>query len=113
MRYLRTKLGTDHNDADFLIEDFAGKLKSRLNANPDYDLSLVREWLIEFDVDNYPGREIGLTSNGTPVLAGPDDRNYGFWLDTNMRFDDFVGNAISSIEFNEKWDSWTAMRKSD
>ena len=115
MRYIRTKLGTNYSDApeSSLLGKFVEKCLEGLNPNPDYDHSLVCEWLIELDGNNCPGREIGLDSDGSPVLAGPNDRNYGFWHDTNMLFDDFEGSSISPIEFNEKWDAWVAMRKSN
>jgi hypothetical protein len=74
-------------------------------ANPDYEsvLPQVREWLIEFDEAGQPWREIGLDAVGTPVLSGPDSRNYGFWLDTNMRLPDFEGQEISADLFEELW----------
>ena len=104
MRYLRTKQATD-----FQKEKKSGIFKSvldRLNPNPDYQFHLVREWLVEFGEDDLPFREIGLGKNGKPVLAGPDDRNYGFWLDTNMKFDDFSGDIISSEVFEGLWVEW-------
>jgi hypothetical protein len=74
LRVLRTKLATD-----FQQEKKSGFIKSvlhRLDSNPDYQLHLVREWLVEFDNDDLPFREIGLGDNGQSVLAGPNDRNY-------------------------------------
>lgn len=74
-------------------------------ANPDLDpkLHLVKEWFVEFDEDGHPGREIALGIDGQPVYAGPDDRNYGFWLDTDMTFSNFEGDAISAEQFDKKW----------
>jgi hypothetical protein len=39
-------------------------------ANPRYDskMHLIKEWMIEFDEDNYPYREIALDSKGFPYL---------------------------------------------
>jgi hypothetical protein len=72
-------------------------------ANPDYAFDQVREWLIEFDEDGVPGREVGLDGSGEPVLAGPDGRNYGFWLDTNMRYEDFTGDEVTAEVFERAW----------
>jgi hypothetical protein len=74
-------------------------------ANPDYrgKLHLVHEWFIEFDDEGQPWREIGININGRPVLAGPDDRNYGFWLDTNMTLKDFSGEPVDAAEFERLW----------
>ena len=116
MRYIRTKLSINTFPADcesVRPSSLIHRLLERSNANPDYNHSLVAEWLIEFGDDDYPWREIGLGSDGVPVLAGPDDRNYGYWLDTNMKYDDFTGTEISSAEFTEKWDAWNTQGKSD
>ena len=104
MGYLRTKLATDW------AEPGGGTAKSLLaslapEANPNYKdkWHLIREWHIEFDDDDSPWREIGLDSAGVPVLAGPSHEDYGFWLDTNMRFGDFTGEPIEREEFDKKW----------
>ena len=77
-------------------------------ANPDYDskMYLVKKWLIEFideEGELVPWREIGLDADGKPVFAGPDKRNYGFWLDTNMKLEDFKGEMIEKEEFERFW----------
>ena len=77
-------------------------------ANPGYDskMHLVKKWLIEFveeDGELTPWREIALDSNGNLVFAGPDKRNYGFWLDTNMKYEDFNGKTIDKEEFERYW----------
>jgi len=113
-KYLRSKLGTDSNEPkessnikNSLFWDLIAKVLTLIipNANPDYEktLHLVDEWLIEFGEDGIPDREIGLNSQGIPILAGPDERNYGYWHDTNMRINDFENNEISSDYFQEKW----------
>jgi hypothetical protein len=107
MRYLRTRLATDFEPVSLPIG--VRVLRKVLffvpDANPDYDpkLHLVREWLIEFDDEGHPDREIGLDAHGVPIVAGPDDRNYGFWLDTNMRFSDFAGEPIEKESFEVVW----------
>lgn len=77
-------------------------------ANPRYDskMHLVKKWLIEFESDEgklAPLREIALDTKGNVVFAGPDKRNYGFWLDTNMKYEDFDGEPIDKDEFERYW----------
>lgn len=74
-------------------------------ANPGYErkLHLLHEWWIEFDGDGNPGREIGLDTKGNPVLAGPDERNYGFWLDTNMTLENFERDEVAPESFEALW----------
>ena len=74
-------------------------------SNPDYKdlLPSINEWLVEFTKDGLPCREIGLNSNGDPILCGPDKRNYGYWLDTNMKENNFVGESIAESEFERLW----------
>ena len=69
---------------------------------------LVSEWLVEFDEHDDPWREMGLDSDGQVVYSGPDNANYGFWLDTNMKYDDFDGDEISPVEFERLWRTSTA-----
>ncbi len=74
-------------------------------ANPGYEgkMHLVREWFIEFGDDNLPWREIGVGADGKPILAGPDENNYGFWLDTNMEYENFEGESVDKEEFECLW----------
>ena len=106
MNYIRTTLATDWPE-----EQAPDGLAIRLlktfvpEANPGYNekMHLVQTWLVEFDSDDKPWREIGLDAQGAPVIAGPSDRDYGFWLDTNMKRSDFEGDAIAQDEFEQKW----------
>lgn len=109
MKYISTYMATDWPEK----EPWQSKvLKTILffipKANPDYEpkMHLVKKWLIEFEEEDgklLPWREIGLDSNGTPVFAGPDKKNYGFWLDTNMKYEDFEGEPIAKDEFESIW----------
>lgn len=107
LRYLRTKLATDWTTESRAVR-VARWLLTRVipEANPDYRFDEVREWLVEFDDDGRPCREIGLDGGGGVVLAGPDERNHGFWLDTDMRFEDFGGEEIDAAGFEEVWGRW-------
>ncbi|WIV98778.1 hypothetical protein [Kinneretia aquatilis] len=101
MPFLHVVLGADPGEASH------GKAPRNLvdNANPSYRgrLAFVRSWLIEFDDDGGPWREIGLDESGSVVLAGPSSVDYGYWLDTPMRYSDFKGNPISREFFEELW----------
>ena len=112
MRFIRTSLATDWSPKESRVNRVVGGLLEKFipEANPDYALHLVREWLIEFDDDGLPGREIGLDASGEPVLAGPDGRNYGFWLDTNLRFRDFTGDVVTAEVFESAWRRWRPRR---
>ena len=110
MRYLSTRLATDFSsdadDGNPHMLFFVRSCLEKLNSNPDYNMAAVQEWWIEFDEEGRPDREIGLRDDGVVVLAGPDDNNYGFWLDTNMMFTDFEGTEIQASKFEQKWNAW-------
>lgn len=105
-RFLRTPIATDWPEPS---SGFGAALRAKIHrffsANPDYDdkLHRVSEWLIEFDSEGYPFREIGLDKDSLAVIAGPDESNYGFWLDTNMKFPDFPGEPVTEEVFEEYW----------
>ena len=106
MRYLRTQLATDWpKERPLKAKVLRALLFFVPLGNPDYEsrMHLVREWLVEFDVSDEPWREVGLGEDGEPVLAGPDDRNYGFWCDTNMKWADFTGEGITQDQFEAQW----------
>ena len=51
----------------------------------------VAQCFIEYD-EAYKSLwwEIGLDINEKVILKMSDERNYGYWLDTNMQFEDFM-----------------------
>jgi len=109
MKYLKTKKATDwpkeKNWKEKLITIILFFIP---RANPDYEnrMYLVKSWLIEFlenDGELLPWREIALDENGNPIFAGPDKRNYGFWQETKMKYEDFEGNLIDKNEFERLW----------
>jgi hypothetical protein len=113
MPYLRTRLATDFPKGRSIGDRIVGALLFFIpRGNPDYEarLHLVREWLVECDEAGVPWREIGLDEGGTPVLSGPDDRNYGFWCDTNMTSSDFDGEEIGRALFEEQWQRAATLR---
>ena len=105
MRYLRTTMATGFSKRGALDTALRALLFFIPRATPDYDHRLhgVTVWLVEFDDDGLPGREIGLDGAGCPVVLGPNERNYGFWLDTSMRFVDVAGDEIGHHEFERTW----------
>ncbi len=79
-------------------------------ANPDYDNKIdeVKFWVVGISKEsNLPYREIGLNEEGKPIMIMPDDRNYGYWTDNNLKKEDFESHfkteEISEEEFNELW----------
>ena len=108
MKYLKTKYATDWPEKNWKEKLIHGILFFIPRANPDYKdrMYLVKSWLIEFletDGQLLPWREIALDENDNPIFAGPDKRNYGFWLDTNMKYEDFDGELINKAEFERYW----------
>lgn len=84
----------------------ADKLRGLVDsANPSYrgKYPFIRCWLIEFDDDGAPWREIGLDQNEAIVVAGPSTHDYGFWLDTNMQYADFKGEPVAGEYFEKLW----------
>jgi hypothetical protein len=100
MSFLRTKVGTDTTKPSWWE-----CLVTIDTANPSYrgKYHLVHSWLIEFDEDDYPWREIGLDEGGAIVVAGPSAIGCGYWLDTNMRRSDFTGESIPEEYFEKMW----------
>lgn len=100
MSFLRTKMGTDAAKPSWWERFFR-----IYTANPGYrgKHHLIDCWLIEFDEDDCPWREIGLDKNGSIVVAGPSSIDYGFWLDTDMRRSDFTGDVITKECFEKVW----------
>jgi hypothetical protein len=100
--YIRTQMGTDTSAPD----DLASRLLSSIDsANPTYRRRrhLVRWWVIEFDEAGSPWREIGLAADGSIVFAGPSANDYGFWLDTDMKYADFSGDPVTREYFEALW----------
>ncbi len=107
MNYIRTTKGTNWSKQK-LISKLFGILTFPFQANPGYDskFHLIKEWLVEFDKNGIPMREIGLDDKGLAIISRPDEKNYGFWLDTNMKITDFENNQIDKNFFEEKWNEY-------
>jgi hypothetical protein len=101
MLFLRTRFGTDFREPS----NWRERLTSFETANPGYHgrYHLVRCWLIEFDEEGMPTREIGLDETDLVVVAGPSMMDYGFWMDANMRISDFTGDPVTPEYFEKMW----------
>ena len=102
MKYIRTDLATDWPEKECLKVRLIRKVLFFIpEANPSYRTKMhkIKEWLVEFDEEGNPWREIGIGSNGHPVVAGPSETDYGFWCDIHMTYDDFPRNSIERNEF--------------
>lgn len=114
MPYLSTQLATDFSsqevDGSPYVLRIVERALDKCDSNPNYNLSAVDEWWIEFDDAGQPQREIGLDHEGETILAGPDDDNYGFWHDTNMKYTDFDGVEIGAEKFESRWTEWFSSR---
>ena len=109
MKYLSTSLATDWPEKEpWQVRVVKMILFFVPGAHPGYDskMYLVKKWLIEFVEDDgglSPWREIALDADGNIVFAGPDKQNYGFWLDTDMKYEDFKGEEIDKDVFERYW----------
>jgi len=109
MKYLKTTMATDWTEKDKWKMNLINKFLFFIpRSNPSYNskMHLVKTWLIEFTEEGgylKPWREIALDSSNNIVFAGPDKNNYGFWLDSNMKYEDFKGEIISEEDFEKYW----------
>jgi len=74
-------------------------------ANPDQEKLYphVAKWLVEIDESGAPIREIGMDKNNSPLFAAPNIRNYGFWTDSDKKFEIQELEPSSKEEFESIW----------
>jgi len=89
-------------------------------ANPEYNerIDEVKFWIIEISKEtNLPNREIGLDKIGNPIMIMPDDNNYGYWTDNNLKKEDFESHFKTKIideqQFNELWNAFVNKKNTD
>ncbi|SEW08964.1 hypothetical protein SAMN04487850_1575 [Prevotella aff. ruminicola Tc2-24] len=114
MKYLKFK----YNIGSVLDESFFERVLSKFLRiiffweDPDFGelYSLVETWYIEYDeIDEQDGayREVGRDAYGRIIVKDPDERNSGFWSDTNMGLNDYIkqmhAEYISKEEFEAVW----------
>jgi hypothetical protein len=83
-------------------------------ANPDNAplYPRVSQWLLEIDEDGHPFREIGLDEHGKPLFGAPNDRNFGFFTDSDATFAKTDLNLVRREEFEKQWQSLTGDKTS-
>ncbi len=77
--------------------NFFEKLLSLIipKANPDFDdkIHKVSDWLLEFKNEkSTPNRELGLDVTGNIIVKMPYKKNYGYWTDNSLTYNDFKKN---------------------
>lgn len=108
MNYGFTTLATDWNDKE-LNSVGIRLIKIVLffipRANPDHEklYPYVAKWLIEIDESGVLVREIGLDENNVPLFSAPDDRNFGFWTDSDKKFEIEELEPSTKEEFDLLW----------
>ena len=116
MKYLKTVKSTSWPKEEPIKVKLLQKLfwfipnPNRENEKKFY---LLNEWYIEFDNDGYPVREIGIDTSGHPILASDVlDGSFGYWLDTNMKYTDFLDGESSVIDKEEFMNMWERLNTS-
>lgn len=83
-------------------------------ANPDLEgyYALTRRCWVELDDVGKPRREIGFDSDGKAIVLGPIGKNYGFLVDSSVKWSDSIeGREIREKDFNETWEKlWLKFR---
>ncbi|MBF0598445.1 hypothetical protein [Faecalibacter rhinopitheci] len=85
-------------------------------ANPDFEDKILETniWLIEFDNENIPVREIGMNNLNEPIMIMPYKNNYGFWTDNNLKLEDFKnGFEVYEIDKDVFENNWKKFVKKD
>jgi hypothetical protein len=79
-------------------------------SNPQFDnlIQFVDVWYIEYDDENdCVEKEVGLSSSCEIIIKMPFKNEYGYWLDTDMKFQDFEHRfnieIIHASDFFKKW----------
>jgi hypothetical protein len=102
--------GTTTLATDFPVDDWQVKMLRLLlffipRANPDNEklYPLVKKWYLEIGDDGIVVREIGIDAESRPLFAAPNQRNYGFWLDSSKTFTNSELDPISNDQFEKLW----------
>ena len=81
-------------------------------ANPDFEEAIqnVTTWYVEYDdtVYNHVLREIRQDAKNNIIVKMPDERNSGFWADSDFDLSVYASfnlTYISKIEFEKLWNS--------
>lgn len=80
-------------------------------ANPDFDklIDEVEEWLLEYDNEgDFVNREIGLDQTGKAIMRMPWQKNYGYWIDNNLKLNDFSTQFATTIVDKQTFENYWA-----
>lgn len=115
MKYIVTELGAGHGKPETSLNAVIRRILELFipKANPDFNhlYAFVRSWHIEVNEQTgVPEREIGFDGEGKPIVAGPVDKNMGFWTDSDMTFDIAQHTQISAEQFETEWNKFLAIR---
>lgn len=74
-------------------------------SNPDNEplYPQVKKWLLELNEANEPVREIGLDIYDQPLFCAPNERNFGFWTDSNEPIENDYIKTIEKDFFDKLW----------
>ncbi len=55
---------------------------------------------------------MGIDENGRVVMAMPDERNYGYWTDNNLKKEDFESLFTTAHVAKERFDQlWAGFKR--
>jgi hypothetical protein len=105
MYYGSTTQATDFAPDDWNVRLFRAAFWFIPRANPDFEplFVYVRRWLVEVDDSGRAQREVALGNDGTPLFAAPNERNCGFWTDSDKAFLESELVPVSASEFEQSW----------
>ncbi len=79
------------------------------NPHLNGQLELVNEWVVKFDGEGLPVREVAIDSNDIAIAKLPWQDDYGYWTDNNLVKSDFIEQfQVLEIEkqvFLNYWDA--------
>lgn len=112
MHYYSTTLATNIPEPDWRTRLFVLLFFFVPRANPDFEplFPRVRRWFVEVDETGNSTRELGLDEQGTPITAGPWERNFGFWTDSPGPFPTDSAEQLSQAKFEQAWASFAGSR---
>jgi len=74
-------------------------------SNPDNEplYPRVARWALEIGDNGRASREIGLDASGIPLFGAPDERNFGFFTDSDTTFSAADLAPVEQSEFEAWW----------
>ena len=112
MKYIKFKLPENISETtkDGILKkiffNLLGYILSKIipKANPLFGefIDDVEYWILECESESgIPNREIGIDKNDNVILKMPFKNDYGYWVDNNFLFNDFV-NKFNAVEIEKK-----------